>query len=131
MVKKLNNLDEYVKSSLQNISYFLDSSKVMGKPIEINSETIVVPITKVTFGFGTGGSEFGTPTIVQNNLSYEVDADLYPYGGGSVGGFAIRPEAFLIISKKETRIVKMDEKNVYNKILDMIVVALKNRKKSK
>lgn len=110
MAKKLNNLEDYVKSSLQNISYFLDSSKVMGKPIEINSETIVVPITKVTFGFGTGGSEFGSPTIVQNSLSYEIDSDLYPYGGGSVGGFAIRPEAFLIISKKEAKIVKMDEK---------------------
>ena len=57
MTKKLNNLEDYIKSSLQNISYFLDSSKVMGKPIEINSETIVVPITKVTFGFGTGGGE--------------------------------------------------------------------------
>ena len=75
MTKKLNNLEDYIKSSLQNISYFLDSSKVMGKPIEINSETIVVPITKVTFGFGTGGSEFGSPTIVQNSLSYEIDSD--------------------------------------------------------
>ncbi len=131
MAKKLNNLEDYIKSSLQNISYFLDSSKVMGKPIEINSETIVVPITKVTFGFGTGGSEFGSPTIVQNSLSYEKDSDLYPYGGGSVGGFAIRPEAFLIISKKEAKIVKMDEKNIYNKVLDMVIVALKNRKKGK
>ena len=125
MAKKLNNLEDYIKSSLQNISYFLDSSKVMGKPIEINSET------KVTFGFGTGGSEFGSPTIVQNSLSYEIDSDLYPYGGGSVGGFAIRPEAFLIISKKEAKIVKMDEKNIYNKVLDMVIVALKNRKKGK
>ena len=131
MAKKLNNLEDYIKSSLQNISYFLDSSKVMGKPIEINSETIVVPITKVTFGFGTGGSEFGSPTIVQNSLSYVIDSDLYPYGGGSVGGFAIRPEAFLIISKKEAKIVKMDEKNIYNKVLDMVIVALKNRKKGK
>lgn len=131
MAKKLNNLEDYIKSSLQNISYFLDSSKVMGKPIEINSETIVVPITKVTFGFGTGGSEFGSPTIVQNSLSYEIDSDLYPYGGRSVGGFAIRPEAFLIISKKEAKIVKMDEKNIYNKVLDMVIVALKNRKKGK
>ena len=131
MAKKLNNLEDYIKSSLQNISYFLDSSKVMGKPIEINSETIVVPITKVTFGFGTGGSEFGSPTIVQNSLSYEIDSALYPYGGGSVGGFAIRPEAFLIISKKEAKIVKMDEKNIYNKVLDMVIVALKNRKKGK
>lgn len=131
MTKKLNNLEDYIKSSLQNISYFLDSSKVMGKPIEINRETIVVPITKITFGFGTGGSEFGSPTIVQNSLSYEIDSDLYPYGGESVGGFAIRPEAFLIISKKEAKIVKMDEKNIYNKVLDMVIVALKNRKKGK
>lgn len=38
---------------------------------------------------------------------------------------------FLIISKKEAKIVKMDEKNIYNKVLDMVIVALKNRKKRK
>lgn len=131
MQKKLKNIEDYVNSSLQNITFFLDSSKVMGKPIEINSETVVVPISKVTFGFGVGGSEFGTPSNSVNNLTYEVDNDLYPYGGGGVGGIAVRPEAFLIVSKKETRIVKMEEKNIYNKILDMVIVALKSRKKGK
>ena len=83
-------INEMLHSSLESLSNLIDSSKVIGKPIQIGEDKIVVPISKVTLGFGVGGSEFNVSNKknkkLKNELSFEVSDELYPYGGGQLGG---------------------------------------------
>ena len=51
-------INEMLSASLESLSGLIDSSKIIGKPIRIDENKIVVPISKVTLGFGVGGSEF-------------------------------------------------------------------------
>ena len=91
--KPINNL---LDISLDNITKMVDVSKIVGQPIRVDEDNIVVPISKVVFGFGAGGSEFSTK---QNGkaFDFELSEELFPFGGGSGGGINISPVAFLRI----------------------------------
>lgn len=118
-------INEMLNSSLESLSNLIDSSKVIGKPIQISEDKIVVPISKVTLGFGVGGSEFNVSNKknkkLKNELSFEVSDELYPYGGGQLGGMSIVPEAFLIVSNNKSEIVYFDKNpSLFLKTIDLI-----------
>ena len=118
-------INEMLNSSLESLSNLIDSSKVIGKPIQISEDKILVPISKVTLGFGVGGSEFNVSNKknkrLKNELSFEVSDELYPYGGGQLGGMSIVPEAFLIVSNDRSEIIYFDKNpSLFAKTLDLI-----------
>ena len=51
-------INEMLASSLDSLSNMIDSSKIIGKPIDVGEEKFIIPISRVTLGFGMGGSEF-------------------------------------------------------------------------
>ena len=91
-----NPINNLLDISLDNITKMVDVSKIVGQPIRVDEDNIVVPISKVVFGFGAGGSEFSTK---QNGkaFDFELSEELFPFGGGSGGGINISPVAFLRI----------------------------------
>ena len=71
------------------------------------------------------GSEFNVSKKknkkLKNELSFEVSDELYPYGGGQLGGMSIVPEAFLIVSNNKSEIVYFDKNpSLFAKTLDLI-----------
>ncbi len=86
-------ISEILNVSLENLKGLVDSNTVIGNPIEVDDVTII-PISKVNFGFATGGSEL--PTAKPNT----------PFGGGSGGGVTITPVGFLSVSHGEVRMVQ-------------------------
>lgn len=129
MPARKDSLDALVSVSLEKLNFMLDSGKMLGTPLQVKEGMIIIPIARVTFGFGSGGSEFPGSEKQVNPLSYEAADDVFPYGGGSLGGVAIRPEAFLVITDKETKVIPMEEKKLYHKALDLLVAAVKKKKK--
>lgn len=101
----INNL---LDISLENITKMVDVSKIVGQPIRVDENNILIPVSKVVFGFGAGGSEF---TTKQSGKAYdfELSEELYPFGGGSGGGINISPVAFLKISKGNMEIMSVEK----------------------
>lgn len=123
------SLNEMLNISLDNISKFIDTSKVVGEPVVLSQEEALIPISRVTFGFGSGGSEFkNRPNAQKGNdsLLFEYGEDTFPYGGGSLGGVAINPEAFLHIKNGECKIIRVDkEKSIYEKAFEAFTKMMK------
>ncbi len=101
----INNL---LDISLENITKMVDVSKIVGQPIRVDENNILIPISKVVFGFGAGGSEFSTK---QNGKAYDIELseELFPFGGGSGGGINISPVAFLKISDGDMEIMNVEK----------------------
>lgn len=101
----INNL---LDISLENITKMVDVSKIVGQPIRVDENNILIPVSKVVFGFGAGGSEFSTK---QSGKAYDVELsdELYPFGGGSGGGINISPVAFLKISNGDMEIMSIEK----------------------
>jgi sporulation protein YtfJ len=122
-------INEMLTSSLDSLSSLVDTSKIIGKPIEVGEDKFIIPISKVTLGFGVGGSEFEInkkDRKNKNELSFEVNEEIYPYGGGELGGMSLNPEAFLIVSKEKSEIIYFDKNpTIFSKTLDLIKEVLK------
>ena len=54
-----NNITDLIKESLGGIREFMDANTVTGTPIETPTGTIIIPISKISMGFATGGLDFG------------------------------------------------------------------------
>ena len=105
-----NPINDLLDISLENITKMVDVSKIVGQPIRVDENNIILPISKVVFGFGAGGSEFTTKKGGKA-FDLELSNELYPFGGGSGGGINISPVAFLKISDGRMDIMNV-EKNI-------------------
>ncbi len=83
--------------TLEKIKSMVDSNTIIGNPIHLEDGTTVLPVSKVTFGFASGGSDFPTKTT----------KDLF--GGGSGAGVTIQPVAFLVSHNGNVRLLQLSD----------------------
>ena len=100
----------------------IDTQKIVGQPITIDGERTIIPISKVSFGFGAGGSEFSIKVPKKSALfNSEQSEDLFPFGGGSGGGVSIKPTAFLVVDKQQISVIYPQRgEKIYDKLFDLL-----------
>lgn len=108
-----HELEKLMRSTMENLRDMIDVNTVIGDTIETADGNYIVPISKVSFGFASGGSEFGT-------LAKRDELDKYPFGGGSGAGVSVRPVAFLVIKGDSVRLLPMDYDTTVDRIVDSI-----------
>jgi len=82
--------------ALNKIRALTDSGTVIGEPITLPNGATAVPVSKVSFGFASGGSD----------LPSSKQADMF--GGGTGGGVTITPIAFLVTSGDSVKVMQLD-----------------------
>ena len=92
-----------MKTAMENIKEMVDVNTIVGDPVETPDGSVILPISRVGFGFAAGGSEFYSSSV---GVSSE-EADM-PFGGGSGGGVSIQPIAFLVVNKEQVKVVPLD-----------------------
>ena len=88
-----NKIQDIIKTSLESIRSMIDANTVIGNPINTESGTTIIPISKVSMGFASGGLDYNgkvvkptpAPTGAQN------------FGGGGGTGLSIMPVGFLVV----------------------------------
>ena len=100
--------------TMEKIRSMVDVNTIIGDPIVTHDGTTLIPISKVTFGFGSGGSDFKP-----RNSS---DSAPLCFSGGGGAGVSISPVAFLIVSEGNARIlpVNMPADNSTDRLIEMI-----------
>lgn len=108
--------------TMDSIKDMIDVNTIIGEPIQMNNNTAIIPISKVSFGFASGGSEFKGETIDEYNKKDKDEQIQYrlPFGGGAGAGVTINPVAFLILQSGQVRIMSVEHENCIDKILDYI-----------
>ena len=104
----INNLME---TSMQKLREMVDVNTIVGQPIHTDDGTTIIPVSKVTFGIGSAGSDF--PSAKPKDM----------FGGGSGGGVSISPIAFLVISGGNVRLLQLasqDESGTADRIINMV-----------
>lgn len=137
----MNNhpISDLVSSALENIRDMVDVNTIIGEPIIAGGKTII-PISKVSFGFGAGGSEFAPKKEQSSKDQSAKDQQTENlFGGGSGAGVSIQPVGFLVVSDDDVKMIaasKID--NSVEKLVETIPVAftkvsdfLKKRKEKK
>lgn len=107
--KKNNGIDDLLNTSMGNLKSLVDASTIIGEPMQVAEGITIIPVSKVSFGFASGGSDISTAK----------PKDLF--GGGSGGGVTIAPIAFLVINNGVVKLMQIDNKaNSIDKAINMM-----------
>lgn len=105
-----NKVSEMISEASENFKSMINSNSVVGEPIAMEDGTVIVPISKVSFGFGGGGSEFDSKNSADTR-----------FGGGMGGGASVKAEAFLVISNGNVRLIPVDGgSSPLDKVIDLM-----------
>ena len=108
-----NQINEVVSSVLKQIKEVVDVNTVIGDPFNIDDSVSLIPITKVSIGFAAGGGEYlANKKLKRNNKE--------PFAGGGGGGLSITPIGFLEVKNGGCKLIRINEKNVYQIVLDKL-----------
>ena len=107
-----NPIGELMQTTMENVKNILKVDTVVGDPIYTPDGITLVPISKISVGFGGGGVEFNTKN----------SGDKKPYGGGNATGVKIDPIGFLVIKDGCVRMVNITPpaSNTVDRIIDLV-----------
>ena len=94
-------LSEMMSASMSKIREMVDVNTVIGDPIVTEGGVTIIPVTKVSIGYGGGGSDFATKNYPANRDN--------AFGGGAGAGVTITPVAFLVVRGDNVRMLPVAE----------------------
>ena len=95
---KNNSVQGLLGASMEKIKEMVDANTVIGTPINAADGTILIPVSRISYGFASGGSD----------LPNKANAELF--GGGSGAGINITPIAFLVIANGDVNLLQLVSK---------------------
>ena len=87
--------------TMEKIKQMVDVNTVIGDPITTPDGSVIIPVSRVVYGFASGGSSF----VVKDS----PDKDLF--GGGAGAGGTINPVAFIVITNGNAKVLSIDTPN--------------------
>lgn len=102
-------IEGLMKTTMNSLKEMVDVNTIIGDPVQSPDGLIIIPVSKISFGFAAGGTEFNkiTKTKEQNNTSEEK----LPFGGGSGAGVSVQPVGFIVVGKEQIKLLTVDEGN--------------------
>ena len=91
-------IEQLMNEAMKNIKGMIDANTIVGDVITTPDGTTIIPVTRVSVGFGAGGSEFGARPEANGDKGKM-------FGGGTGGGVSMNPVAFLVVTKDSVRIM--------------------------
>ena len=97
--------------TMDKIRQMADSNTIIGKPIKTDDGTTILPVSRISFGFASAGTDFDGKNAANKDL----------FGGGSGAGVNIQPVAFLVVKDGCVRTIQLsDGTNTVDRALNMI-----------
>ena len=128
-----DKLENMMNSSIQKIKEMVKADTIIGDPISTPDGTTIIPVSKISYGYASGGSDFAS------NKTPEKDM----FGGGNGIGVSIVPIAFLVISDGDVKLLQIQSfdgavdriigmaPNIIDKISSMIKKKKEEKSKNK
>lgn len=116
MEKSAQKVNELVENSVRDLSKLVNVDTVIGTPILTASGVQIIPVTKVTMGFLSGGSDIGETKVIKEKESV-------PFAGGSGAVVSLKPAGFLLDDGKSCRYIHAGDDpldNLIDKASDLL-----------
>ncbi len=114
-----NRVESVLNETLSKLKSIVDVDCIIGQPVLCGNGETVIPISKATIGFVSGGGEYNKPQKKRD----------FPFAGGSGAGCTITPIGFLVIKKDSVEYINANDEGTFKKIYDIANKILENIKK--
>ena len=105
-----------INDTLKNFSYLSDANTIVGTPVTVNDQTTVIPVSKMTVAFLSGGGQYGEVKLFQPNKNY-------PLSSGSGGVVSVKPSGFIVEERGRVKFVSCPE-DTLEKAADLLFKSL-------
>lgn len=118
-------IENMMQTTLENIRNMVDVNTIVGDTVVMGDGTVIIPISKVSFGFVAGGGEYGGGQGQQQSAQAQPVGQAqaggaYPFAGGTGAGVSICPMAFLVVSEGEVNLLPVQFNNTYERLLERV-----------
>ncbi len=115
-------IEVLMETAMNSIKDMVDVNTIIGEPIETKNGMVIIPISKVSFGFAAGGSEFKGETLDEYKKKDKEEEVQYrlPFGGGSGAGISINPVAFVVVSRDSIKVLPIEHTSAIDKLMDYV-----------
>lgn len=102
-------LKQVIDATLENLKNIMSTDTVIGEPMTVLEDTVIIPVSKVSVGFTSGGVDFdGKKT------------DMKHFGGGNGAGMSVSPIAFLVVTKNGVELLNINKTAAANTLADTV-----------
>lgn len=115
-------IENIMKTTMENIKEMIDVNTIVGDAVETIDGTVIIPISRVSFGFVAGGGEYhqGDMESSQKSNMSDIDNKVPPFAGGSGAGVSVSPIAFLVVGQGQTKLLPVQYNTPYDRIVEMV-----------
>lgn len=108
--EKDDRLESLIDVSLDKIRSMIDVNCVIGSAISMPDGSTIIPISKVSIGFVSGGGQY-------NDLNAKRNSANFPMAGGTGGGFTVSPMGFFVVSDNKFKLIRADKSTAYLRLI--------------
>ena len=120
--KQTTSINDLIENAMDKLKTLIDANTIVGESVKTPDGSTIIPISKVTVGFVVGGGEYA-------DLSSRRVANHFPMSGGSSGGMSVSPVGFLVLQDGDVDFVNVENKSLYQTILNMFNSLLEKMEK--
>jgi len=118
-------IEALMKTAMQSIREMVDVNTIVGDAVQTPDGTVIIPISRVTFGFAAGGGEYGYGAGEETDRDSQDENEdsgggKFPFAGGSGAGVSINPVAFMVVGNGHIKLLPVNINSTIDKILDLV-----------
>ena len=115
-----NSIEELMDTAMTNIKEMVDVNTIVGDPVETIDGTVIIPVSRVCFGFAAGGmgGEHLKPGNSKGRSGSPGQGD-DSFSGGSGGGVMLKPIAFLVVNQDQVRLLPVNNNAVLEHLINL------------
>ncbi len=110
----MHPIENIMQTAMSEIKEMVDVNTVVGDPVISTDGSTIIPISKVSFGFVSGGGEYGAAK------DSTEDESKYPFSGGAGSGVCITPVGFLVVSEGDVRLLPVSGRTIIDQIVETV-----------
>lgn len=116
-------IENIMKTTMENLKEMIDVNTIVGDAVETSEGTVIIPISKVSFGFVAGGGEYkeDMPNGMKNGGGDSPQSeDEMPFAGGSGAGVSVNPIAFLVVGEDKIKLLPVQFNSTVDRIVELV-----------
>lgn len=115
----MQSVESIIETTMTQLRSIVDVNTIVGEPVLSQKDILVVPVSKVSFGFFSGGGEYPPMGKVLKSAE-SVQKEGYPFLGTAVAGVSITPKAFLAASGGRVQVLPAEYEGTFDRLVELM-----------
>lgn len=117
-------IETIMTTTMENIKEMIDVNTIVGDAVETSEGTVIIPVSRVSFGFVAGGGEYKEDTLQgkkgqTENMNGSNEESL-PFAGGTGAGVSVNPIAFLVVGQDKIKLLPVHFNTTVDRVVELV-----------